>query len=215
MKADAWSEWAGRAPEAPPGRSSVPADPPELDDLHEFLVSWAARLLGAEDALLWMVEGDRRGLVVRAGIGRFSASVGRRLGKGEGLAGQAWRTGTPQTLTGLPSLPQPPVDGGWRAGVGAALCVPLAAGRSVVAVLGVAWSDPGRVVDRAETELLGRCAELAGVAIDRAGRLAGDPRPGGRARAGGGCPGTWSATGRCPSRSPLCSIPRCIGPTAR
>jgi hypothetical protein len=57
MKADAWSEWAGRAPEAPPGRSSVPVDPPELDDLHEFLVWWVARLIGAEDALLWTANG--------------------------------------------------------------------------------------------------------------------------------------------------------------
>lgn len=77
MRADAWSGWAGRAPEAPPEMPSVPACPPEPDDLHEQIVTWAARLLGTRDALLWLVADDGRRLVVRYGIGRFSASVGR------------------------------------------------------------------------------------------------------------------------------------------
>jgi len=54
--------------------------------------------------------------------------------------------------------------------VGAALCVPLAAGGSVVGVLGVAWSEPGRPVDHAASELLAGWGELAGVMLDRAGQ---------------------------------------------
>ena len=132
-------------------------------------MTWAARLVGTRDALLWLVSEDGRRLVVRKGIGRFAGCAGRWLGKGEGLAGEAWRTGTPQ--------------GGGRGEVAAALCVPLVADGSVVGVLGMAWSEPGRVVGKAEIEQLRGCAELAGVAIDRAGRLAAvSGRPG---RAGG------------------------------
>jgi PAS domain S-box-containing protein len=130
----------------------------ELDELHERIVTWAARLIGTQDALLWLVEKDRRRLVVRKGIGRFSATVGRWLGKGEGLAGEVWRTGTPR--------------GGGQGEVPAAVCVPLVADGSVVGVLGMAWSEPGRVVGQAELGQLRACGELAGVAIDRAGRLA-------------------------------------------
>jgi PAS domain S-box-containing protein len=157
MKADAWSDWAGGAPEAPREGTAVPG-PPELDELYERIVTWAARLVGTRDALLWLVTDDRERLVVGKGIGRFADCAGRRLGKGEGLAGEAWRTGTPQ--------------GGGQAEVAAALCVPLTADGSVTGVLGMAWGEPGRVAGRAEIEQLRGGAELAGVAIDRARRLA-------------------------------------------
>jgi PAS domain S-box-containing protein len=190
MEADAWSEWAGRAPEAPPGMSSVPACPPELDDLHERIVTWAAQLIGTRDALLWLVEEGGQRLVVRKGIGRFSASVDRSLYKGEGLAGEVWQNATLLAMTEHRPLPHRLPEGRGQQGVGAGLCVPLGAGGSVVGVLGVAWSQPGRVVGHAEIELLGGFGELAGVAIDRAGRLAAaGPAPAERARGQGWLPG--------------------------
>jgi PAS domain S-box-containing protein len=190
MGADAWSEWAGRAPQAPPGMPSVPAGPPELDDLPELIVTWAARLIGTRDALLWLVEADGQRLVVRKGIGRFSASVDRSLRKGEGLAGEVWQTGTPLAMTERRPLPHRLGEGRGQQGVGAGLCVPLVAGGSVVGVLGVAWSQPGRVVSHAEIELLCGFGELAGVAIDRAGRLAAvGPEPAERGRGQGWLPG--------------------------
>jgi PAS domain S-box-containing protein len=158
MEADAWADWAGGAPEAPDEPPAVPGWAPELDELHERVVTWAARLAGARDALLWLVSQDGRILVVRKGIGRFAGCAGRRLGRDEGLAGQAWRTGTLQR--------------GGRGEVATALCVPLVADGSVVGVLGMAWSEPGRVVGQAEMEQLRGGGELAGVAIERAGRLA-------------------------------------------
>jgi PAS domain S-box-containing protein len=190
MRADAWSEWAGREPEAPPGMPSVPACPPELDDLPELIVTWAARLIGTRDALLWLVEQDRRRLVVRSGIGRFSASLGRCLRKGQGLAGEVWQAGTPLAMAERRPVPDRLSEGRGQQGVGAGLCVPLVAGGSVVGVFGAAWSQPGRVVGQAETELLRGLGELAGVAIDRAGRLAAaGPAPAARARGQGWLPG--------------------------
>jgi hypothetical protein len=78
-------------------------------DLYDLIMSRAARLVGARDALLWLTD-DEGELVVRRGIGRFSAAVGRRLGE---------------------------------EAVEAGLCVPLAAGGSVVGLLG--W--PGATRD--------------------------------------------------------------------
>jgi PAS domain S-box-containing protein len=170
MGVDAWSEWAGTAPDAA-GTPPVPAGPPELEDLHEQVVTHAARLAGTSDALLWLADHDVRRLVVRCGTGRFSAAVGRSLREGEGLAGQAWQAGRPLATTGQRSLPDRPQDHGGQQGVGAALCVPMAAGGSMVGVIGVAWSEPGRVVGQAELELLRGWSELAGVVLARAARL--------------------------------------------
>src|SRR4029453_12508571 len=87
MEVDAWLEWAGGAPQAPPGVPPAPAGPGDLDGLYDLVVTRAARLAGTGDALLWLVDDDAR-LVVRRGIGRFAPAAGRTLGKGEGLAGR-------------------------------------------------------------------------------------------------------------------------------
>jgi PAS domain S-box-containing protein len=123
-------------------------------DLYDLIVTRAARLVGARDALLWLADDDGE-LVVRRGIGRFSAAAGRRQGE---------------------------------EAVEARLCVPMAAGGSVIGLLGVAWSDPGRVAGQAESELLGGWGELAAVMVDRA-RRADAAGPGGRAREQGWLPG--------------------------
>jgi hypothetical protein len=156
MEVDAWLEWAGSAPQAPPGVPPAPAGPGDLDGLYDLVVTRAARLAGTGDALLWLVDDDAR-LVVRRGIGRFASAAGRTLGKGEGLAGEVWQAGGPLAVAGLQ-------------GVGAGLCVPLVAGASVVGVLGVAWSEPGRLAGDAEAELVAGWGELVGAVIDRAGR---------------------------------------------
>jgi len=155
MEVDAWSEWAGSAPQARPG-VPAPAGPGDLDGLYDLVVTWAARLAGTGDALLWLVDDDSR-LVVRRGIGRFASAAGRTLGKGEGLAGEVWQAGAPLAVTGLQ-------------GLGAGLCVPLVAGASVAGVLGVAWSEPSHLAGDPEAELLAGWGELAGAVIDRAGR---------------------------------------------
>ena len=133
MRVDAWSEWAGTVPDAA-GMPPVPVGPPELDDLHQLIVTRAARLTGTSDALLWLVDHDVGRLVVRCGTGRFSAAVGRSLGEGEGLAGQAWQTGRPLATTEQRSLPDRPQEHGGQQDEGAALCVPLVEGGSVVGV---------------------------------------------------------------------------------
>jgi PAS domain S-box-containing protein len=187
MGVDAWSEWAGSAPRTSPGMPPLPPGPADLGDLYDLIVTRAARLAGTKDALLWLADDDGRRLEVRWGIGRFSTAVGRSLGKGEGLAGDVWQAGAPQAVAERQSSPD--TDGGPE-GPSAGLCVPLVAGGSVVGVLGVAWSEPGRAVGHTGSELLGGWAELAGVMLDRAGRPdTARPEPGGRPPGKGWLPG--------------------------
>jgi PAS domain S-box-containing protein len=173
MGADAWFGPAAEAvgPPAGPPPDDQPS-PTDLGDLPELVVTWAGRLAGTPDALLYLVERAGQRLVVRHGTGRFAAGVGESVRKGEELAGEVWRTGAPLVLAE-------------DARAGAALGVPLLSDHAVVGVLVVAFGEPGRTFGRADIERLRGVGELAGVAIDHAGRQAGDwlPEPEARYRA--------------------------------
>jgi PAS domain S-box-containing protein len=144
MGADAWF---GPATEA--------AGPPALGDLPELVVTWSGRLAGTPDALLYLVDHPAGRLVARHGCGRFAAGS---VGDVDGLAREVWRTAAPLVHAG-------------DAHAGAALGVPLLSDGAVVGVLVVACGEPGRSFGRADLERLRGVGELAGVAIDHAGRL--------------------------------------------
>jgi PAS domain S-box-containing protein len=172
MGVDAWSEWAGAAREPPPKLPPTLTGRPELGELGELVVTWAARLINAPDALLWLVEREGQRLVLRCGTGRFCASAGRSLRSGEGLAGEVWRTGAPLAVVDYQRWPGRLREGGGHQGVRAALCVPLISAGDVVGVLGAASSEPGRVFGEPEIERMRGFGALAGTALDHAGHLA-------------------------------------------
>src|SRR4029453_14113035 len=117
MEVDAWLEWAGSAPQAPPGVPPAPAGPGDLDGLYDLVVTRAARLAGTGDALLWLVDDDARlgGRRGHGGGARSPWARGGRGGEGEGRPGECGGAGGPLAVAGLE-------------GVGAGLCVPLVAG---------------------------------------------------------------------------------------
>lgn len=169
--ADVWFGWVGGAREPPP----EPARQPQLADLLEQVVTSAGRLMDAPDALLYLVEhGEHDGqrLVVRCGSGCFVTGVGRGVGKGQGLAGEVWRTGAPLAVDDYQTWPRRLRGDRGENQICGALAVPVRSHGAVVGVLGVASSEPGRVFGEAEIELLCRFGELAGVAIDNAVQLA-------------------------------------------
>jgi PAS domain S-box-containing protein len=166
--ADAWLGWAGGTREPPP----EPAEQSQLADLLQQVVTSTGGLVGAPDVLLYLVEHGGRRLVVRCGTGCFLTSVGRGVGKGQGLAGEVWRIGAPLAVEEYRTWPRRLRGDRGENGICGALAVPVRSHGAVVGVLGVASSTPGRVFGEAEIELLCRFGELAGVAIDNAVRLA-------------------------------------------
>jgi len=166
--ADVWFGWLGGARESPP----EPAWQPQFADLLEQVVTSAGRLVAAPDALLYLVEQGGRRLVVRCGAGCFATSVGSSVGKGQGLAGEVWRTGEPLAVDEYQTWPRRLRGDRGADEVCGALAVPVCSHGAVVGVLGVASSEPGRVFGEAEIELLCRFGELAGAAIDNAVQLA-------------------------------------------
>jgi PAS domain S-box-containing protein len=138
------------------------------------VVTSAGRLVDVPDALLYLVEHGEHGgpLVVRCGTGCFVTSVGRSVGKGQGLAGEVWRTGAPLAVDEYQTWPRRLRKDRGADGICGALAVPVRSNGAVVGVLGVASSKPGRVFGEAEIQLLCRFGEVAGVAIDNAVQLA-------------------------------------------
>jgi PAS domain S-box-containing protein len=174
MEVDGWAAWAEAAPEPPLAAPSTPIEPLDLElgELPELVVTWAARLATAEDALLWLVEPQRQRLLARCGTGRFAASAGRSLHRGQGLAGRAWQTGTPLAVDDYQRWPGRLREAGSHHQLRAALCLPLRREGDVIGVLAVATSKPGRVFHQPEIQQLGGFADLAATALDNTRRLA-------------------------------------------
>jgi PAS domain S-box-containing protein len=169
--ADAWFGSVGGARESPP----EPSKPPQVADLLEQVVTSGGQLVGASDVLVYLVERDTHGgqrLIVRRGAGCFATSMGRSVGKGEGLAGEVWRIGAPLAVEEDQTWPARLGGYGGEDRICGELAVPLHSHGVVVGVLGVASGRPGRVFGKGEMELLCRFGEVAGVAIDNAVRLA-------------------------------------------
>jgi PAS domain S-box-containing protein len=169
--ADAWFGSVGGAREPPP----QPGEPPQVADLLEQVVTSGGRLVGAADVLVYLVDHDAHGsqrLIVRHGAGCFATSMGRSVGKGEGLAGEVWRIGAPLAVEEDQTWPARLGGNGGEDRICGELAVPLHSHGVVVGVLGVASRRPCRVFGTAEMELLCRFGEVAGVAIDNAVRLA-------------------------------------------
>jgi PAS domain S-box-containing protein len=168
--ADVWFGSAGGTREPPP----EPATPPEFADLLERVVTSAGRLVDAHDGLLYLIEHGEHGgwLVVRCGTGRFASSVSRSVGKGEGLAGEVWRTGAPLAVDEHQTWPRRLREDRAEDGICGALAVPMRSNGALVGVLGMASSQPGRVFGEAEIQLLCSFGEVAGVAVDNAVALA-------------------------------------------
>jgi PAS domain S-box-containing protein len=139
----------------------------ELSDVLEAIISRAGSLVGTSHGYVYVVEPESDELVVQAGTGVFTQTLGYRLKRGQGLAGRVWETGKPMTINdyvgwsnrapGLESLELRAVAG-----------VPLTSGSEVAGVLGLAYPEPDRTFGDEAIEVLTRFAQLASIALDNA-----------------------------------------------
>jgi PAS domain S-box-containing protein len=139
----------------------------ELSDLLETIISRAASLVGTEHGYIYVVGPGRGELVVQAGTGIFSRSMGQRLKPGEGLAGKVWqekRTLSVDDYSAWQGRSATFEHTTFHSVVG----TPLTSGGEVIGVLGLAHLEKGKRFDESELELLARFAQLASIALDNA-----------------------------------------------
>jgi PAS domain S-box-containing protein len=135
--------------------------------LLERIVTWAGQVVGTPSGYICLIEPDTGEMVLRVGTGAYIDLVGLRMLKGEGLSGQVWATGAPLAI---------PDYSRWDGRVRqvdtdrfrAVLGVPLVSGGTVGGVIGLAFSEPGRVFSADEVQQVSRFAEVAAIALDNA-----------------------------------------------
>ncbi|MDQ2806767.1 MAG: PAS domain-containing sensor histidine kinase [Chloroflexota bacterium] len=134
------------------------------DSLLEVVVTQAGTLVGTEHGYIYVVEPDRRELVIQVGIGRFAANIGYRLAWGVGLAGRVAATGEPLAVddyltwagrqTDLDSMQ-----------IHALVGIPLWSGDQVAGVIGLAYLEPNRRFSPDAVALLRHFSQLASLAL--------------------------------------------------
>jgi PAS domain S-box-containing protein len=138
----------------------------EPTSLLEAILARAAALMGTQHGYLYVVdEAVPDELVCRVGIGRFSDLPGYRLGRGEGLAGRAWRSGKPVAVDDYHTWPGRLPQFEWMR---ATAVLPLRAGPDIVGVIGCVHDEEGPTFGPEEIDLLTRFGRLASLALDNA-----------------------------------------------
>ncbi|HZB86325.1 MAG TPA: PAS domain S-box protein [Gaiellaceae bacterium] len=137
----------------------------DVGDVLETILARACELVDSEHGYLYLVDGEE--LTVRLGQGMFEASVGYRLGRGEGLAGRVWETGEPLAVDDYAAWSgrSPDFD---EAGFHSVVGVPIRSRAEVIGVLGVARVAGGAHFSQAEVGLLRRIGHLASLALENA-----------------------------------------------
>src|SRR4029077_20063982 len=107
-------------------------------------------------------------LTNRVSTGLFKAELGRRMGRGDGVAGRVWETGGSVVVDDYDAGEGR--DPTFAEGVvGALAAVPLRSGTDVVGALGMARAPTdGRSFSEADVDMLERLAQLASIALDNA-----------------------------------------------
>ena len=146
----------------------------DKEELLEAILHRAARLSGTESGYIYLVEPGCREMQMRVGMGFFKGQLGRCVKLGEGLGGRVWETEQPILVDDYrfweDRLADKSLDD-----LHSVVGIPLKDGLRVHGVIGLANVEPAKKFHTEDIAILGRFAELALVALDKA-RLYADVR---------------------------------------
>ena len=135
------------------------------DRVLERLVTEAVRLVGADAADCWILDGDDRTLRCRAVHGLPATEIGRRIAP-EGTMGEALAGGRPLLRRRFAETERPPPSASY-ARFAEVMDAPISVGGRVRGVLGVCAERPGTFAER-QLALLETFARLASLALRNA-----------------------------------------------
>jgi len=139
----------------------------DKEELLEAVLHRAAMLTGTEHGYIYLLDSGQQQMQMRVGMGFFKGQLGRRVKKGEGMGGKVWETEKALLVPDYRSWPgrlHAPVLDDLHSVVG----IPLKDRFRVHGVIGLASVKPGRRLKQEDVAVLGRFAELALVALDKA-----------------------------------------------
>jgi len=144
------------------------AAPVTHDRLLEIIVETAAQVISARAGSLLLLDESSHELVFEVALGGKAEEVEKfRVPVGHGIAGLVALTGQPIAVSDAESDPRQASDIAGKIGYhpSSLLCVPLYYGDRVTGVLELLDKEGAATFTPRDMELLGRFAELAGVAI--------------------------------------------------
>jgi signal transduction histidine kinase len=146
----------------------------ELAELLPLVARSVGRVMGTQNCMLMLRDGDELELAGHEGLEPAAVSALQRLAVGEGLTGWVAREGLPLAIDEVRDDPRVRAGLAERFGYRSFLCVPLKRGDEVLGTLSVVSRTPRRFGPEPQ-ELLEAFADQAAVAIENA-RLFDDAR---------------------------------------
>jgi GAF domain-containing protein len=154
--------------------TGIIASPFGNSGLLRMIVETASHFLAAQAASLFLVDEERRDLVVATALGPRSAQVEQiRVPLGHGIAGLVAASGQPLAIANAATDPRHAANISQLLGhvPQSILCVPLFYNEQVIGVLELFDKEDATAFSATDIEALSQFADLAAVAIEQSGRL--------------------------------------------
>jgi len=139
----------------------------DKEELLEVVLQRAAMLAGTEHGYIYLLEPGDAELQMQVGMGFFRSHLGLSVKKGEGMGGKVWKSEQPLLVADYRSwagrLNDRSLDD-----LRSVMGIPLKDRNGVHGVIGLATVKSGRRFEAEDIAILGRFAELALVALDKA-----------------------------------------------
>ncbi len=139
----------------------------DKEELLEAVLQRATKLIGTEHGYIYLHEPGEDEIQMQVGMGFFKSQLGRRVKKGVGMGGKVWQSEQPVVVADYRSwdgrLSDKSLDD-----LHSVVGIPLKDRKRVHGVIGLASVKPGRRFKEEDIAVLGRFAELALVALDKA-----------------------------------------------
>ena len=139
----------------------------DKEELMEVILQRATMLTGTEHGYIYLLEPDEIHMQMRVGMGFFKDQLGLRVKLGEGMGGSVWQSGKPLQVENYRTwdgrLSDKSLDR-----LGTVVGIPLIYRERIEGVIGLAHVEPGKRFEAEDIDVLGRFADLAMVALDKA-----------------------------------------------
>ena len=146
----------------------------DKEELLETILYRAALLTDTTHGYIYLLNPDGMHMQMQVGMGFFKGQLGRQVKAGEGMGGKVWQSEQPLVVEDYQSwqgrLPDKSLDL-----LGPVAGIPLKSDEGVLGVIGLARTEKGQQFTDEDVVILGRFAELALMALEKA-RLITDAR---------------------------------------
>ena len=139
----------------------------DKEELLETILYRAALLSGTRHGYIYLLDPDGACLQMQVGMGFFKGQLGRRVRLGEGMGGKVWQVEKPIVVDDYKLWPSRLPDSSLDP-LGPVVGIPLKSEKRVVGVIGLARVEKGKRFGEEDVTILGRFAELALLALEKA-----------------------------------------------